>query len=156
MIASFFSRVASCSLTSFEAILLCIVLIIVVALFLYAFMLDTLVDRSTFARGFTKTPEEMQDRLSEEAKRFIKDKMNELKQAQKDGIGDGKIYDTHCHLVGIGTGDSGCYFATQKASFFQIVKRIKYAGFVSAAGLAYSFTKKVIPSHPCHINSIVN
>jgi len=118
------------------------------ALYIYAFKLQSVVDRSTFARGFSHTPEEMQDKLSPEAKKFIKEKEDELLKSKEAGVGDGKVYDTHAHLVGVGTGKSGCYFATAKASLLHPIMRIKYCGFVSAAGMSPAFRKKVFQVFP--------
>lgn len=58
-----------------------------------------------------------------------------LQNKAYEGIDDGPV-DNHAHLIGIGTGKTGCYASPQYFTWLHPVERIRMLGFSSASGIS--------------------
>jgi uncharacterized protein len=59
----------------------------------------------------------------------------ELVERSFQGIDRSKVWDSHVHLVGTGTGDTGCWVNPQLRSVLSPIKRLRYDIFRAASGV---------------------
>lgn len=75
----------------------------------------------------SQEPEAMADGLSPEAKQLV--------ARVFEGIEPQRLFDYHTHLVGLGTGDSGCFVHPHMLSFRHPGQRLKFLVYASACGI---------------------
>jgi len=77
--------------------------------------------------AFTHRPGEMAEGLSPGARALLARAL--------DGLDDGRLYDYHVHLVGLGTSGSGAYVSDEMRSWWHLTKRIRFEVYTSASGI---------------------
>lgn len=77
--------------------------------------------------AFTHQPDQLAGGLSAEGKRLI--------ERAFEGIDSARLMDYHVHVVGIGTGDTGCFVNPHMQSWRHPISRAKFLVYASAAGI---------------------
>jgi predicted TIM-barrel fold metal-dependent hydrolase len=75
----------------------------------------------------SQEPEAMAEGLSPESKALVARAL--------EGIEPGQLFDYHTHIVGMGTGDSGCFVNSHMLSWRHPVQRLKFLIYASACGI---------------------